>query len=214
MKLDNSVAIISRLDYLNKMKHLISDRTKFRGLQNNPTKSTGDSLSAYLRKLRNDKIIDDAIFYKILASGSPSGVLYGLPNVRKTGCPFRPFFLSYLVAILQPILTNQCTVKDSISFASCPKKYKHDIGIMFFWCLLHIYKCATWGNETLDIRLDKFYFLVDPPTLPRVVLGKLKEFVTKKSHFLFDGKYYDQIDGVAMGSSLGPVFRPCPLKST
>ena len=69
MKLDNSVAIISRLDYLNKMKHLISDRTKFRGLQNNPTKSTGDSLSAYLRKLRNDKIIDDAIFYKILASG-------------------------------------------------------------------------------------------------------------------------------------------------
>ena len=24
--------------------------------------------------------------------------------------------------------------------------------------------------------------------------------------FLFDGKYYDRIDGVAMGSSLGPVI--------
>ena len=32
------------------------------------------------------------------------------------------------------------------------------------------------------------------------------EFATKRSHFLFDGKYYDQIDGVAMGSPLGPVL--------
>ena len=70
MKLDNSVAIISRLDYLHKMKHLISDTTKFKGLQNNTQLNPQpDSLSAYLRKLRNDKIIDDAIFYKILASG-------------------------------------------------------------------------------------------------------------------------------------------------
>ena len=35
----NGVVIISRLDYLNKMKHLISDTTKFKELQHNPTKS-------------------------------------------------------------------------------------------------------------------------------------------------------------------------------
>ena len=29
---------------------------------------------------------------------------------------------------------------------------------------------------------------------------------TQESHFQFDGKYYDQIDGVAMGSPLGPLF--------
>ena len=61
-------------------------------------------------------------------------------------------------------------------------------------------------EETLDIRLDKFYFLGDSPTIPRVVLGKLKGFATKKSHFLFDGKYHDQIDDVAMGLPLGPVL--------
>lgn len=66
MELGNSVVMISRLDYLNKMKHLISERIKLNGLQHNPTKSTEESLSAYLRILRNDKIIDDAIFYKIL----------------------------------------------------------------------------------------------------------------------------------------------------
>ena len=54
--------------------------------------------------------------------------------------------------------------------------------------------------------LDKLYCLPDPPALPRNVLQKLLEFATKKSHFIFDGQYYDQIDGVAMGSPLGPVL--------
>ena len=113
--------------------------------------------STYLRKLRKDKIIDDATFYKILPSGSSPGVLYGLPKVHKTGCPFRPIvssvntynynLASYLVSILQPKSTNQYTVKDSFSFADWAKKYKHKNGIMCsFRCLLPIYKCATRGN--------------------------------------------------------------------
>ena len=61
-------------------------------------------------------------------------------------------------------------------------------------------------DETIQICLDKLYALPDPPTLPRSVLKVLLEFVTKKSHFIFNGQYYDQIDGVAMGSPLGPVL--------
>ena len=137
----NGVVIISRLDCLNKLKNLISDTTKLKELQYNPTKSREESLSTYLRKLRKDKIIDDATFYKILPSGSSPGVLYGLPKVHKTGCPFRPIvssvntynynLASYLgSAILQPISTNQYTVKDSFSFVHWAKKYKHNNGIM------------------------------------------------------------------------------------
>ena len=66
----NGVVIISRIDYLNKMKNLISDTTKFKELQHNPTKSREESLSTYLRKLRKDTIIDDVTFYKFLPSGS------------------------------------------------------------------------------------------------------------------------------------------------
>ena len=38
---------------------------------------------------------------------------------------------------------------------------------------------------------------------------ELKSFVsiaTAQTHFLFKGSFYDQIDGVAMGSSLAPVL--------
>ena len=61
-------------------------------------------------------------------------------------------------------------------------------------------------NETIQICQDKLYALPDPPVIPRPVLKKLLEFATKKSHFIFDGQYYDQIDGVALGSPLGPVL--------
>lgn len=70
--------------------------------------------------------------------------------------------------------------------------------------------CSLFINVTLDetiqICLTKLYSLPDPPTLPRTVLKDLLEFATKKSHFIFYGQYYDQIDGVAMGSPLGPVL--------
>ena len=56
-------------------------------------------------------------------------------------------------------------------------------------------------DETIQICPDKLYALHDSPAIPRPVLKKLLEFATKKSHFIFDGQYYDQIDVVAMGTS-------------
>ena len=34
----------------------------------------------------------------------------------------------------------------------------------------------------------------------------LFQFASSDTHFVFEGRFYDQIDGVAMGSPLGPVF--------
>jgi len=61
-------------------------------------------------------------------------------------------------------------------------------------------------DETIQICLDKVYALPNSPAIPRPTLKKLLEFATKKSHFILDGRYYDQIDGVAMGSPLGLVL--------
>ena len=137
---------------------------------------------------------------KIIPCGSTAGVLYGLPKVHKTGCSFRPIVLSintynynlasFLVNVLKPISTNQFTIKDSFTFVDWVKAHQHNNEIM-----------------TIEINLTKLYSLPDPPSLPRHVLKDLLLFATKKSHFVFDGDYYDQVDGVAMGSPLGPVDR-------
>ena len=211
----NGVVIVNKLDYLNKMKQLISDETKFKKLARNPTKSGEDSLISHLRKLKREKIIDDNTFQKILPCGSSHGVLYGLPKVHKQSCPFRPIvssmntynynLASYLVNILQPISTNQSTIKDSFSFADWAKMYKHNNEVMCSFDVSSLFTNIPL-DETIQICLDKLYALPDPPTMPRSALKGLLEFSTKKSHFIFDGDYYDQIDGVVMGSPLGPVL--------
>ena len=99
---------------------------------------------------------------------------------------------SYLVHILQPISKNQFTIKDSFSFADWAKTYKHNNEIMCSFDISSLFTNVPL-DETIQICLDKLYALPDPPTLPRSVLKVLLEFVTKKSHFIFNGQYYDQI---------------------
>ena len=199
------------------MKQLLSDNTKFKPLKNNPIKAREESLSSYLRKLRKDGIIDDTVFQKILPGGSSPGILlYGLPKVHKTGCPLRPIvspvnacnynLASYLVGILQPISTYQHTVKDSFRFADWAKSYKQNNGMMRSFDVWSSLFTNVPLDETVQICLDKLNALPDSPAIPRPVLKKLIEFATKKSHFIFDGQYYEQIDGVAMRSPLGLVL--------
>ena len=184
------------------MKGLISDETKFAKLSHNPTKSRENSLISYLRNLKRDGIIDAATFQRILLCGSTVGVLYGLPKVHKTGCPFRPIVSSvntynynlacFLVSVLKPISTNEFTIKDSFTFADWVKAHKHNNEIM---CSFDV--CSLFSNvpldETIQICLMKLYSLPDPPNLPRPVLKNLLEFATKKSHFVFrvDDQYYE-----------------------
>ena len=59
---ENGGVIANKIDYLNKMKRLISDETKFKKLSQKPTKSRETSLISYLPNLNRDGIIHDAIF--------------------------------------------------------------------------------------------------------------------------------------------------------
>ena len=61
-------------------------------------------------------------------------------------------------------------------------------------------------DETIQICLDKLYALRDVPTLLRLVLNVLLEYATIKSHFTFDGQYYDHIVIEAVRAPLIPVL--------
>ena len=61
-------------------------------------------------------------------------------------------------------------------------------------------------KETIDIAVNLIFDKYPDLKITRQKLKKLFEFATSGTHFLFDGSYYDQIDGVAMGCPVGPVF--------
>ena len=61
-------------------------------------------------------------------------------------------------------------------------------------------------KETIDIAADLLFEPNPNFKIAKNEFKKLFDFTTLATHFLFDGSFYDQIDGTAMGSPLNPIL--------
>ena len=62
-------------------------------------------------------------------------------------------------------------------------------------------------DKTIDICIDSLYKDDEnSPKIPKDVFHNLLTVATKELFFMFNNKLYKQIDGVAMGSPLGPAL--------
>ena len=138
--------------------------------------------------------------------------MHASPNVVP---PFRPIASSsrtynyqvakYLCNLFQLHIPNTYTISDSFSFVQELKtidisnKYMVSFDVRSLFSNIPLRECIdlavsniTDGNTNLK--------------LSKVDLGKLFSSATAQTHFLFDGKVFDQIDGVAMGTPLAPLL--------
>ena len=61
-------------------------------------------------------------------------------------------------------------------------------------------------QETIDIAINLIFNHNPNLNITRKELKKLFLFATSQTHFIFNSKFYNQIDGVVMGSPLAPVL--------
>ena len=61
-------------------------------------------------------------------------------------------------------------------------------------------------SESIDIAVNLIFENSPDIKFTKRELQKLFRIATSETHFSFNGSIYDQIDGVAMGSSLAPVL--------
>ena len=73
----------------------------------------------------------------------------------------------------------------------------NDVSSLFTNILLH---------ETVYIAINLIFNHNLNLNITRKELKKLFLFATSQTHFIFNSKFYNQIDGVAMGSPLAPVL--------
>ena len=129
--------------------------------------------------------------------------------------PFRPIVSSvntfnyqlakYLCSLLQPYLPNTYSVSDTFSFVQeletidFSNKFMGSLDVVSLFTNIPL-------NESIDLAVS--YISEGNPNLKlsKTDLTKLFSFATSQTNFLFYGKMYDQIDGVAMGSPLAPVL--------
>ena len=142
-------------------------------------------------------------------------VLFGLGKVEKeTKNELPPFRLilsatgtpthkleKNLLTILTLLTQNEHIITDSFHFAEEICKQDHN----FYVASLDVASLFTNIplDETLDICIHSLYKDDEiTPKIPKDIFRNLLTVATKESFFMFNNKFYKQIDSVAMGSLL------------
>ena len=111
----------------------------------------------------------------------------------------------YLNPISSPLTTNEFTVKNAFNFPEEVDNYDHNL------CMASLDVESLFTNipleETIkkcvnDLFSNNFY----SGKSSRTDFYELLRLETTESSFISDNKLYKQIDGVAMGSPLGPTL--------
>ena len=215
----NAVVIQNTRDYRAKIAELLAEDGKFKRLDGDDTKKRECSLQHKLRRLHAQGKFPENIYRKILPCGSKAGVLYGLPKIHKEGSPIRPIISAigtytynlakHLDEIIKPILSKSSfMIKDTFDFVNTVSQTT----INQENCIVSFDVSSLFTNvpvsETIELILNRLFKKKSDTFqgLSRRNLKELLEICVQKSIFVFNGEYYEQIDGVSMGSPLGPLF--------
>ena len=228
----NAIVLINRVDYDNSMLGILSDTNKFAEVTIPPNKTVVNlilsqeqqvidfllSIRAINKKERGlSGGLDESTYWRLRPHGTQPGRLYGNAKVHKplvNGVPkFRPILSAirttsyklakFLLPILTPLETNEYVIKDSFAFASEVRTFDRNL-VMASMDIESLFTNLPL-RETIDICCDELFDKKRKVSgMNKIEFRNLMELATKEMLFLYNGNYYKQIEGVAMGSPLGP----------
>ncbi|KAL5263627.1 hypothetical protein ACHWQZ_G008854 [Mnemiopsis leidyi] len=221
----SGIVILNRSDYIDKMMDIIGDTTKFKLAANQDVYAISRTIETRVRNylrvhVKNPGLISEDQYTELYPNGSHIGVMYGLPKVHKRGNPMRPICSAvgtatyqlgkFVAKIIQPtaVSSHGTDFNDTFQFVSQLLDLDFQESIMASFDVQSLFTNVPLA-ETIDVCMDKLYRgngNIPVPNLPEQVLRKLLSLCVCDNTFVFNGKVYSQIDGVAMGSSLGPVL--------
>ena len=111
--------------------------------------------------------------------------------------------LSRFLCDLSPLVPNDYSFKDTFSFFSQIKNANLSRKCIVSYDVIKIFANIPL-QETIGIAINLIFNHNPNLNITKKELKKL--FATSQTHFIFNNKFYNQIDGVAMGSVLAPVL--------
>ena len=114
-------------------------------------------------------------------------------------------FTKFLSSLLQPVASTMHGTKDSFSFCEGIKKVRASNKFLVSYDVCSLFTSIPL-TEKIDIAVDILFEKKPGFRISKADLKKLFQFSMPGTRFMFEVKFYDQIDGVAMGSPLGPAL--------
>ena len=215
------VAIMNKSKYLEKCLTLLNS-DHFVRLNEDPTKTNERKVQRMLRKIKPN--LTDQEYKRLYLSGSAPGKFYGTAKFHKISIhdgvgklPIRPIISNiekptyqpakYLAKLLSPLANSEYTVTSSKDFIEKIKNAKVSDGHQLSSFDVKSLFTDEPLQKTIGIILKRIYENKDINTcISKKNMKDMLILCTKSVHFSMNGDIYLQIDGVAMGSSLGPVL--------
>jgi len=197
-----AAVILNKVDYRSKMLDHLHNSGSYKKLPKNPLKKVAKNVALAIKSIGSIS----SLHHKLIERNPITPRIYGLPKIHKEGAPLRPivntiggptYLLAKFLALkLKPLVGHtESFVKDLASFIEELKDIKlepEDIlvsfGVVSLFTCIHI-------NEAMEV-INR---LTDPDT------ARLVEICLTSKFFSFEGEFFEQTCGVAMGSPLSPI---------
>ena len=208
-------AVMNKTEYREKMDNLVSDEKTYKKLKSDPSKKLQRKLNEKLYPLHQANILKRPLYSRLYCSVAQTPKLYGLPKIHKENTPLRPIvsFCSsptyelskYLANILKP-LTEQSSRRlvNSEDFVTKIRNVQlsedHELVSFDVKSLFTSIPLELGGalKESLANYSDEL-------PIPKEEVIDLLILCLQSTFFQYDGNFYQQLHGTAMGSPVSVV---------
>ena len=173
-----------------------------------------------MRKIKDKNLFDENTYKKVYPCGCKPANIYGLSKTDKMLFDSDDFSLhpiispidsynynldKFLTELLDPVIPKKHSNKDYFSFCEEIQHVSSNDNFSVSYDVWSLFTCISL-QETIQIAVELIFENNPWQKATKCELKQLFNFATSGTHFTFNGSFYDQIDGVSMGSPLGPVL--------
>ena len=213
-----SMVVMDRDDYNQKADALLQ-QPAYRPIPNDPTNKYQTKHIALLKSIKTEGVINESTYKRLYPTGAGSPKFYGLPKIHKEGIPLRPIVSSIgaathstskeLSRILKPlvqksphhILNNQDFMEHLKDIQLGPDEVMVSYDVRALFTSVPIQPAL----EVIERLLNEDPDLQKRTTMSTKQIMDLLEFCLRSTYFTYRGKFYEQVEGAAMGSPISPI---------
>ena len=210
----NATVLMDKKDYHNKLSAMLNTGT-YGKLSKDPTKSRESKLTQMLKGMERTKELPTQLYNRLRPSGSKPPMIYGLPKIHKPDIPLRPIVAcigsptynlsKFISSVISPLSgQGDSFVKDSKHFVDEIKDFRlspDEILVSFDVKSLFTNIPIDEAVRVIFEKMNENEELVsDRTSLTTDRIADLLELCLRSTYFMYQGEFFEQQDGVAMGS--------------
>ena len=213
-----TLVVVNKEDYIKKAENLLNQPT-YMLIPADPTNRQKTKLINLLKNIKAEEGIKEETYKRIYQTGAGSPKFIGLPKIHRPGIPLRPIVSSRgtvtystgkeLARILKPLVSmSQHHVVNTSDFV----QHLNGIRLQQEECIISYDVKAIFTSvpiqpaiDTIRTKLSQDKDLKQRASMNIHQIINLMEFCLNNTYFVFQGRYYEQIEGAAMGLPISPL---------